>query len=185
MPDNYANDDCQREIPQHRAAKEKQAQDRNERHSACKNGSAQRLVDARVHDFVDGPAPPAGQTLPDPVVNDDGIVNGIAGDGQHSANHRQRKFAAEKREHANRHEDVVQQRNNGSHGKSKFEAERHENQNPKNAQTERDQRAFASSPPTSAPTRSEPSTLKPAFGSVCMICFSTLSLVFNGVRMVM
>ena len=44
---------------------------------------------------------------------------------------------------------------------------------------------FASSPPTSAPTRSDPSTLKPAAGIACMICFSTLSLVFSGLRMVM
>src|SRR4030095_11781666 len=102
--DNYANNDCQREIPQHRAAKEKQAKNRDKRHGTCKNGSAQRLVDARIHDFLDTPTPPAGQAFPDPIVNDDRIVNGITGDGQHSANHCESKFAPEKREHTNGHE---------------------------------------------------------------------------------
>ena len=44
---------------------------------------------------------------------------------------------------------------------------------------------LASSPPTSAPTRSDPSTLNPSFGRLCRIWLSTLSLVFSGLRIVM
>src|SRR4029077_2727221 len=114
----------------------------DKRHRACKNGSAQRLVDARVHDFLDGPPPSAGETFPDPVVNDNRIINGIASDGEHSANHCESKFAPKKREHADGHEHVMQQGDNRPHGKSKLEAKRHENQNTQNAQAERDQRIF-------------------------------------------
>ena len=135
--DNYANNDGEREIPQHRAAKEKQAKNRDKRHRACKNRATQRLVDARVHNFLDGPPPSAGETFPDPVVNDNRIINGIAGDGQHGANHRESKFAPEKREHADGHEYVVQQGDNGPHGKRKLEAKRHENQDAEDAQAER------------------------------------------------
>ena len=52
-PDDDTNDDREREIPQHCAAKEEQAQNRNQRDGAGKDGAAKRLIDAFVHDLFD------------------------------------------------------------------------------------------------------------------------------------
>src|SRR5207244_8547980 len=52
------------------------------------------------------------------------------------------QLTAEKREHADRHQHIVQQRDNRAYGKGEFEAERHENQNAQNAKAKRDQRTF-------------------------------------------
>ena len=107
--DHHADNDGEREVAQHRAAEEKQAKNRDKRHGACKNGSAQRLVDALVHDFLDRPAPAAGQAFPNSIVNDNRIVDRIAGDRQHGTDHCESQLAAQERKHADGHQHVVQQ----------------------------------------------------------------------------
>src|SRR5439155_4702784 len=98
-----------------------------QRHRARKDGAAERLVDAGVPNLLDRASPPASQAFAYAVVNDDRVVNGITGDGQHRANHCKSQLTAEKREYADRHKHIVQQRDNGAYGKGKFEAERYEN----------------------------------------------------------
>src|SRR6266513_1889769 len=63
-----------------------------QRDSAGKNSPAQRLIDAFVHDLFNRTFAAAGQPFANPIVNNDGIVNGIAGDGKHSANHSESKL---------------------------------------------------------------------------------------------
>ena len=89
------------------------------------------------------------------------------------------------RKHANRHEDVVQQRDNGAHGERKFEAKGHENQDAENAEPERDQRASCQLAADERADAFRAFHFKLGVRHRCMICFSTLSLVFNGVRTVM
>src|SRR5437879_12001172 len=100
---------------------------RTEWHCARQNRAAQRLVNAGVHNLLAGAPPTASQAFAYPVVNDDGVVNRITGDGQHCANHSKSELAAEKRKHADRHKYIVQQRDDRAYGEGKFEAERYEN----------------------------------------------------------
>ena len=106
-PDYHANNNGKGKVAQHRAAEEKQTKNRDQRNRACKNRAAKRLVDTFVHDLLDCAATAAGKTFSDPVVNDNGVVNGVAGDRQDSADHRKRQFAPKEREHADRDEDIV------------------------------------------------------------------------------
>src|SRR6266481_4198975 len=75
--DDYADNDGKGKVTQHRTAKEKQAHDRDERDCAGKDRAAERLVNAFVHDLLDRAATSAGQAFSNPVVNDDGVVNGV------------------------------------------------------------------------------------------------------------
>ena len=138
-PDHDADDDREREITQDGAAEEEQTQNRDQRDGAGKDSPAQRLVDALVHDLFDRTFAPAGQTFADPIVDNDSIVNRIAGDGKHRANHGERQFAVKQRKHANRDQDVVQQRDNRAHRERKFEAKGHKNQDAENAEPERNE----------------------------------------------
>ena len=125
-PDYHANNNGKGKIAQHRAAEEKQTKNRDERHRACKNRAAKRLVDTFVHDLLDCTATAAGKTFSDPVVNNDGVVDGVAGDRQDSADHGERQFAPKEREHADRDEDIVQECNNRPHCKGKLKAKGYE-----------------------------------------------------------
>ena len=80
------------------------------------------------------PRLPAGQTFTDSIVNDDGVVNRITGDGQDRADHGQRQLPAEEREDADGDEHVVQQRDDRADGERELESERDENQDAENAE---------------------------------------------------
>ena len=138
-PDDYSDDDGQGEIAQDRAAEQEQTQNRDQRDGAGKDSPAQRLIDAFVHDLFDRTFAAAGQTFADPIVNNDSVVNGIAGDGEYGTHHGERKLAMEQRKHTNRDQDVVQQRDNRAHRKREFEAKGYKNQNAENTEAERDQ----------------------------------------------
>src|SRR6266700_8176613 len=140
-PDGYPDDDSQGEIAQDRAAEQEQTQNRDQRDRAGKDRPAQRLIDAFVHDLFDRTFAAAGQTFANPIVNNDSIVDGIAGDGEHSPNHGEGKLAVQQRKHTNRDQDVVQQRDNRAHGKGEFEAKGHKNQDAENTETERNKGA--------------------------------------------
>src|SRR5437773_7881666 len=138
-PDDYSDDDGQGEIAQDRAAEQEQTQNRDQRDGAGKDSPAQRLIDAFVHDLFDRTFAAAGQTFADPIVNNDSIVNGIAGDGKHSANHGESKLAVQQRKHSHRDSNIMHQRDDCANGERKLESEPNENQNPKDAQSEGDQ----------------------------------------------
>src|SRR5204863_5850611 len=78
--DCRADNDGEGKVTQHRAPEEKQAKNRDERHLACKNCAAKCLVDALVHDLLDCAPTSTGQAFSDSVVNDNGVVDGVAGD---------------------------------------------------------------------------------------------------------
>src|SRR5205814_7941853 len=63
---------------------------RNQRDRAGENGPAQRLVDAFIHDLFDRAFAPTGQAFANSIVNNDGVVNGVAGDSENGANHGER-----------------------------------------------------------------------------------------------
>ena len=75
--------------------KEEQTENRDQRDGAGQDGPAERLIDALVHDLFDRAAPPAGQTFTDSIVDDDRVVDRIAGDGEHSADHGEGQFAVQ------------------------------------------------------------------------------------------
>src|SRR5207248_6723514 len=124
--DYHANNNGKGKVAQHRAAEEKQTKNRDEGHRACKNRAAKRLVDTFVHDLLDCTATTAGETFSDPVVDDNGVVDGVAGDREDSADHGERQFASKEREHADRDEDIVQECNNRPHCKGKLKAKGYE-----------------------------------------------------------
>jgi len=124
--DCHADNNGKGKVTQHRAPEEKQAKNRDERHRACKNCAAKCLVDAFVHDLLDCAPTSTGQAFSDSVVNDDGVVDGVSGDRQDSADHRERQFAPKEREHANRNEDIVQECDNRAHRKGKLKAKGYE-----------------------------------------------------------
>src|SRR5207237_8415233 len=97
-PDYHANNNGKGKIAQHRAAEEKQTKNRDERHRACKNRAAKRLVDTFVHDLLECTATTPGETFSDPVVHDNGVVHGVAGEREDSADQGERQCAPKARE---------------------------------------------------------------------------------------
>ena len=124
--DYNADNNGKGKVTQHCAPEEKQAKNRDERHRAGKNCAAKCLIDTFVHDLLDRAATSAGQAFSDSVVNDDGVVDGVAGDRQDSADHRECQFAPKEREHADRDEDIVQECDNRPHCKGKLKAKGYE-----------------------------------------------------------
>ena len=73
------------------------------------------MVDAVVHDLLDRAAFAASEAFANSVVDDDRVVNGITGDREDRADHRQRQLAPEQREHADCDDDIVQERDDRAH----------------------------------------------------------------------
>jgi len=89
--------------------------------------------------FVELPAPRPGEHHQQERTLG-GFLDGRCADGQDRAHHRESQLATEKREHTHGNQNVVQKRHDCADRKGKFEAERHENQDPNDPQAEGDQR---------------------------------------------
>src|SRR6266567_1650001 len=125
-PDNHADNNGKGKVAQHWATEEKQAKNRDQRHRAGKNRATERLVNTFVHDLLDRTTASTGQAFPDPVVDDNGVVNRVAGNRQDGADHGESELAAQQREHTDGHKDIVQECDNRPHRKGKLKAKSYE-----------------------------------------------------------
>jgi len=67
---------------QHRPAEEKERGNREERAATGKQRALKVSLNRRIHDRLDAAFPAAMQTLADTVVNHDGVVDRVTGDGR-------------------------------------------------------------------------------------------------------
>ena len=79
------------------STEDEQCQHRQERQARRQNRPAQRLIDAVVHDRFQIIAPADFQIFPDPVENDDRIVDRVAYKSQQGGDHGQVDLAIENR----------------------------------------------------------------------------------------
>ena len=80
------------------------------------DGSAQGLVDAGVHGVCKGTPAEPPRVLPNPVEDDDGVVQGIPHDGQERGDDAEGDLPIGQGEGAHGDDDIVDQGHNGSHG---------------------------------------------------------------------
>src|SRR6185437_5030588 len=111
------------EALEHLAAKGVERKDREEGQPGGQNRPAQRLIDAAVHHIGQRLAAAETQVFADTVEDDDGVVHGIADEGEDGGNHRKAHFLSRQGEEAHGDQGVVKAGHHGSDAVNELESE--------------------------------------------------------------
>ena len=120
--DDDPDEDGESEVVEDWAAEEVEGGDGEQSATGDEEGPGECLVDGGVHDGLDRAFSSVFEAFADAIINDDGVIDGVASDGEDGADHDEGEFATEDGEDAHGDDDIVEEGDDGADGEAHFEA---------------------------------------------------------------